>query len=88
MKIKGKVVVKGDWKDFLHCSYFYRLLHVSLIGFKIVKNNLDPHGQVILDFNVDKVIYREYPKMLSYPSNIESGKNTTLTSTQKIPRLP
>ncbi len=54
--------------------YFYRLLDISLIGFKIVKNDLDKHGRVILNFNVDKVIYREYPKMLSYPSNIESGK--------------
>ncbi len=28
----------------LHQRYFYRLLNVSLIGFKIVKNNLDIHG--------------------------------------------
>ncbi len=58
----------------LRHHYFYELLNISLIGFKIVKNNLDEHGRVVLDFNMDKVIYREYPKMLSYPSNIESGK--------------
>ncbi len=51
--------------------YFYGLLDVSLIGFKIVKTDLDKHGRVVLDFNVDKVIYRKYPKMLSYPSNVE-----------------
>ncbi len=78
MKIKDNVVVKSHWKDLLHRCYFYRLLNVSLIGFKIVKNYFDKHGLVILDFNMDKVIYREYPKMLSYPSNIESGeKNYT-----------
>ncbi len=71
---KDNVVVKGHWKDLLRRRYFYRLLDVSLIRFKIVKNDLDKHGQVVLDFNVDKVIYREYPKMLSYPSNVESGK--------------
>ncbi len=54
--------------------FFYRLLGVSLIGFKIVKNDLDKHDLVSLDFNANKVIYREYPKMLSYPSNIESGE--------------
>ncbi len=74
MKIKDNIGVKGHWKDLLRHRYFYRLLDLSLIGFKIVKNNLDKHGLIILDFNVDKVIYREYPKMLSYPSNVESGK--------------
>ncbi len=73
MKIKDNVV-KGHWKDLLHRSYFYRFLDISLIGFKIVKNNLDKHGWVVLDLNMDKVIYREYPKMLSYPSNVESAK--------------
>ncbi len=58
----------------LHRHYFYGLLDISLIGFKIVKNDLDKHGRVVLDFNVDKVIYREYPKILSYLSNVESGK--------------
>ncbi len=74
MKIKDNIVVKCHWKDLLRRRYFYRLLDESLIGFKIVKNNLDKHGRVILDFNVNKVIYREYPKMLSYPSKVESGK--------------
>ncbi len=74
MKIKDNIVVKGHWTNLLRCHYFYRLLDVSLIGFKIVQNDLDKHGQVILDFNMDKVIYREYPKMLSYSSNVESGK--------------
>ncbi len=74
MKIKDNVVVKGRWKDLLYRHYFYGLLDVSLIGFKIVKNDFDKHGWVVLDFNLDKVIYREYPKMLSYPSNIESGE--------------
>ncbi len=74
MKIKGNVVVKDHWKDLLHRRCFYRLLDVSMIGFKIVKNHLDKHGHVVLNFNMDKVIYREYPKMLPYPSNIESGK--------------
>ncbi len=73
MKIKDNVAVKGHWKDLLRRRYFYGLLDVFLIGFKIVKNGLDKHGRVVLDFNVDKVIYREYPKMLSYPSNIRSG---------------
>ncbi len=73
VKIKDNIV-KSHWKDLLHRRYFYRLLDVSLIGFKIVNNDLDEHGWVILDFNVDKVIYREYPKMLSYPSNVESGE--------------
>ncbi len=41
---------------------------------RIVKNDLDKRGGVILDLNVDNVIYREYAKMLSYPSNIESGE--------------
>ncbi len=36
------------------------------------QNDLDKHGQVVLDFNMDKVIYKEYAKMLSYPSDIES----------------
>ncbi len=74
MKIKGNVVVKGHWKHLLRHHYFYRLLDISLIGFKIVKNDLDKHGRVVLDFNVDKVIYREYPKMLSYPSDVKSGE--------------
>ncbi len=74
MKIKDNVVVKGHWKDSLRHRYFYGLLDVSLIGFKIVKNDLDKHGRVVLDFNVDNVIYREYPKMLSYPYNVESGE--------------
>ncbi len=69
MKIKDNVVVKGHWKDLLRRRYFYGLLDVSLIGFKIVKNDLDKHGRVILDFNGDKVIYR-----LSYPSKFESGE--------------
>ncbi len=73
-KIKDIVVIKGHWKDLLHRRYFYRLLHISLIGFKIVKNDLDKHGQLVLDFNVDKVIYRECPKMLPYPSNVESDE--------------
>ncbi len=78
IKIKDNIVVKGRWKDLLRRCYFYRLLDVSLIGFKIVKNDFDKHGWVILDFNVDKVIYREYLKMLSCPSNVESGeKNYT-----------
>ncbi len=70
MKIKDNIVVKGHWKDSLRRPYFYGLLDVSLIGFKIVKNDC----RVILDFNVDRVIYREYPKMLSYPSNAQSGE--------------
>ncbi len=74
MKNKDNVVVKGHWKNLLRRCYFNRLLDTSLIVFKIVKNDLDKHGRVILDFNVDKIIYREYPKMLSYPSNVESGK--------------
>ncbi len=47
--------------------YFYRLLDIPLIEFKIINNDLDKHGRVVLD-------YREYPKMLSYPSNVESGE--------------
>ncbi len=89
IKMRDNVVVKGHWKDLLCHRYFYRLLDVSLIGFKIVKNYLDKHGQVVLDFNMDKVIYREYPKMLSYPSSMERMvKRTTLNLIQKIPRLP
>ncbi len=49
-------------------------MDVSLIGFKIVKNYLDKHGRVVLNFNVVKVIYREYPEMLSYLFHIESGE--------------
>ncbi len=71
IKIKDNIVLKG-WKDLLHHHYFYRLLDVSLIGFKIIKNDLYKYGRVILNFNVDKVIHREYAKMLSYPSNVES----------------
>ncbi len=74
MKMKDNVVVKGHWKDLLRRRYFYTLLDVSLIRFKIVKKDLDKHGRVIWDFNVDKVIYREYPKVLSYTSNIECGE--------------
>ncbi len=74
MKIKDNIAVKGQWKDLLCRHYFYRLLDISLIGFKIVKNNLDIHGRVVLEFNMDKVIYRECTKMLSYPSNVESGE--------------
>ncbi len=74
IKIEDNVVVKGYWKDLLCRRYFYRILDISLFGFKIVKNNSDKNGWVILDFNVDKVMYREYPKMLSYLSNVESGK--------------
>ncbi len=74
IKIKDNVIVKGHWKDLLHRRYFYGFLDISLIGFKIVKNDLDKHCCIILDLNVDKVIYREYLKMLSYPSNVESGK--------------
>ncbi len=74
MEIKDYVVVKGHWKDLLRRRYFYRLLDLSLIAFKIVKNDLDKHGGLVLDFNADKVIYRGYPKMLSYPSNVESGE--------------
>ncbi len=74
MKIKDNVVVKPHRKDLLRRRYFYGLLDVSVIGLKIIKNDLDKHGWVILDFNGDKEIYREYPKMLSYPSNIESGE--------------
>ncbi len=74
MKIKDNVVVKGHWKDLLSRQCVCRLLDVSLIGFKNVKNDLDKHGRVVLDFNVDKVIHREYPKMVSYPSYVESGK--------------
>ncbi len=74
MKIKDNVIVKGHWKDLLSRQYVCRLLDISLIGFKIVKNDLDKHGRVVLDFNVDKVIHREYPKMVSYPSYVKSGK--------------
>ncbi len=73
-KLPATFVPTIHWKDLLHRPYFYEFLDVSLIGFKIVKNDLDKHGRIILDLNVDKVIYREYPKMSSYPSNIESGK--------------
>ncbi len=45
MKIKDNVVVKGHWKDLLRHRYFYRLLEVSPIGLKIVKNDLDKHGR-------------------------------------------
>ncbi len=55
MKIKDNVVVKRHWKDLLCCHYFHRLLDISPIGLKIVKNDLDKYGWVILDFNVDKV---------------------------------
>ncbi len=74
MKIKDNVVVKGHWKNLLHRRYFYRLLDISLIEFRTVKNDLDKHGRAVLDFNMDKVIYREYPKVLSYPSKVESVK--------------
>ncbi len=78
MKIKDNVVVKGHWKDLLRRRYFYRLLDVSLIGFKIVKNDLDKHGWVVLDSNTGKVIYKEYLKMLSLPSNVETGEKDYL----------
>ncbi len=74
IKIKDNVVVKSHWKDLLCRHYFYGLLDASPIGFKIVKNDLDKYGRVILDFTMDKVIYREYPKVLSYLSNVESGE--------------
>ncbi len=55
-------------------SLLLQTLDVSLIGFKIVKNDVDKHGWVVLGFNVDKVTYREYLKMFFYPSNTESGE--------------
>ncbi len=78
MKFKDNIVIKSHWKDLLHRRYFYGLLNISLIGFKIVKNDLNKHGRIVLDFNVDKVIYREYPKMISYPSNVENGEKDYL----------
>ncbi len=48
MKITDNIVVKGHWKNLLHRRYFYGLLDVPLIGFTIVKNNLDKHGRVVL----------------------------------------
>ncbi len=91
MKIIDNVVVKGHRKDLLRRRYFYRLLDILLIGFKIVKNDLDKHGLVFFDFNMDEVIYREYLKMLSYPSNVESDEKDYvdfLTSTGRFLGFP
>ncbi len=84
LKIKNKVV-KGHWKDLLHRRYFYRFLDVSLIGFKIVENDLDKHDWVVLTLTWTR---RKYPKILSFLPMSRVARRTTLTSTRKIPRLP